>query len=104
MTIDSKAIARMTWWASLALNVWAIGLSVAHAQIGQAGLQSLAVVGLAAGAWVLGTIDLKLQAQIGHHVAGRRMQELALSVMQAQVRAGNLSVTVFDAQPRAPVN
>lgn len=104
MTVNSRAIAAASWWVSLALNVWAIGLSVARGQVGQAGLQSLAVVGLAAGAWVIGTLDQKLQVQIGHHVAERRMQELALSVMQAQVRAGNLSVTVFDAQPRAPVN
>jgi len=104
MTVTPAAIVVCTWWASLAFNVVAIGLALARGQVGQAGLQSLVVLGLAVGAWLRTTINQKLEAQVGAAVAERQMRELALAVMQQQLRAGNISVSVFDSQPRAPVN
>jgi hypothetical protein len=104
VTIDThRQIARTAMWVSVGMNVGIICEDLALRQdFNGAMFASVIVVVLTSWLWLVTKIDQRLDADLGHAVADRRVAELTLAAVEDAHRSGRYRIEVgVDASPRA---
>ena len=87
-------------WFNVGLNVVLFGLSVTQHNYGTASWNLTVAFVFLAWLQVNPKIHGRLDAKLGDAVAERKMRELALALMEQQIRDGNVRVNVMGSDAR----